>query len=194
MKRNALVWLLACGVLAAGCEDTAETAIDDDVTNRTPYEQLDVAADTAEGYKEEIAAPVVPVQGGETTGGPLTATGNLRGIAADAPPGTIAVTQRGVQSLVSITISRYTVGTELQASITEGSCERPGEVVYTIEEVIRIGPSGQAALNAEVPIPTTTLLNGNHSVRITNPGASPPRADPPEIVLACATLPSANAT
>jgi hypothetical protein len=190
MKRIVL-GLLVCSLGVAGCGD-------DEVEDRTPYERLAVTADTAEGYEEGgVPAPVTPVQGPEgpadvTVGGPLTATGELRGVAGNAPPGSVTVTEYGQGTRVQVAIHRYTEGTELQASIVAGSCELPGEVVRTIPDILTIGTGGVATLVTQVPIPTRTLLNGRHSIRVTNPGATPPAANTPEIVLACANLPAAG--
>lgn len=184
MRRRGIGWWLVTlgSVAVVGCADIGE-----DEPERTPYEQLDLAADTAEGYESDAAAPVVPVQGGRTEGGPLTATGNFRGIAEDAPPGTVTVTEEGDATRVLVSITRYTPGTELEAEIVQGDCQQPGDVVAQVGEPFTIGQDGIATYNAIVPIPTARLLNGAHSIRVTNPGQGPP-----QIVLACADLPAAE--
>lgn len=197
MKRIA-VFTLGC-LLVVGCqEEGQEVGIDPDVEDRTPYEELYTTADTAEGYESRnVPAPVTPVQGPEgqanvSVGGPLTATGQLRGVAGNDSPGSVTVSEYGQGTRVQVAINRYTEGTRLQAALVSGSCEQPGQVLRAIPAVIEIGAGGVGTLVTQVPIPTRTLLDGRHSIRVTNPGATPPTANTPEMVFACANLPQAN--
>lgn len=194
MRRIGMLGLAAWALLAAGCAEEPRTpALDDEgAEDPTPYERLETTADTSEGYESEGAAPVTPVQGPEgpadvTVGGPLTATGNLRGIARNAPPGSVTISEQGAGTRVSVKIDRYTPGTTLVASLVQGTCQRPGEVVARVGEPFSIGTAGYATLTADVPIPARTVLNGRHSLRINTPGQGAP-----EMVLACAELPAAG--
>jgi hypothetical protein len=162
------------------------TACGREEENRTGYEELNVTADTSEAYEEEIAAPVTTTQSGLTVEGPLTATGQLEGIAEGAPPGAVTVTEYGEGTTVLIKIDRYTSGTELVASLVEGPCQRPGDIVAPLGEPFEIGPEGFATYTTQVSIPTLTFLDGEHSIRINTPGQGAP-----EFTLACAELPQA---
>lgn len=186
MKRTGGLSALLCAVLALGCsQDTADVAIDEDVEDRTPYEQLENTADTAEAYGGTDAAPVTPVQGGETVGGPLTMTGQFEAIAQGAPPGSVTLTEAGEGTRVLVQINRYTAGTTLAATLTEGTCGSRGEVVQRIGEPFTVSEQGIATLDARIPLRTQNLLAGVYSVRLNTPGRGAP-----EMVLACADLPA----
>lgn len=192
MRISWSVALLGCGLLA-GCQNPrAKDEATHEGTARTPEQQLSVTGDTSQGYRGPEAAPVTPVQGGTTLGGPLTATGNLIGIARDAPPGAVTLTEAGPGGTqVLIKIDRYTPGTKLAATLNAGSCGQPGAVVAQVGGPFEVESSGFATLQASVPQPTASLLDGRHSVRITNPGAVTPRT-PPTFTFACADLPAVS--
>ncbi len=179
---------LLLAALAIGCSrDTAETAIDEDVEDRSPYEQLENTADTSEAYGTAQAAPVTPVQGGATVGGPLTMTGQFEGVAEGAPPGSVTLTETAQGTRVLIQVNRYTAGTQLAATLTRGGCASAGEVVHRIGEPFSISPQGIGTLDAPLPVPTRELMSGAYSVRLNTPGRGAP-----EMVLACADLPEAG--
>lgn len=185
--RWALVGLAAAVVAACGRD---EPGLDGEAVDRTGYEELTIAADTAEGFEEsEEAAPVVPVQGARgpaevTPGGPLTATGNLRGVAGDAPPGTVTVTEADGVTAVLVKVDRYTPGVRLRASVAAGACDASGIPVTRVGQVFTVGADGIGTVQGRVPIATREVLDGRHSVRVhTADGATP------DMVLACADLP-----
>jgi hypothetical protein len=187
MKPTMAVWVgVGVGLLAigAGCGDR-------DAEERTAYEELATTADTADGYQTAESAPVTPVQGTGTIEAPLTASGSLEGIAEGAPPGSVSVTEVANGTRVLINITRYQPGTELRASLVQGSCQSPGAVVTSIEETLRVGQDGIGTLDAQIPVPTTTVLNGRHSIRLTNPAAVTGQGAP-EMVFACTSLPTAE--
>lgn len=185
MKRTGGWSALLLAALAIGCsQDTADVAIDEDVEDRTPYERLENTADTAQGYGAAEAAPVTPVQGGATVGGPLTMTGQFEAIAEGAPPGSVTLTEVGEGTRVLIQIHRYTAGTTLAATLTEGTCDARGEIVEPIGEPFTVSPQGIATLDARIPVRTQNLMAGVYSVRLNTPGRGAP-----EMVLACANLP-----
>lgn len=173
--------LLTGAALLGGCGRGAE-----DPGGRTPYEELAVAADTAEGFGTEAGTPVVGVQGGATVGGPLTATGNLQGTRPDSPPGSVTVSEEGGQTRLLVTVQRYTVGTELQASIDAGRCGARGQPLHVVAEPIRIPAEGIATLDVVIPLQTQRILDGRHSVSLTTPRGQ----GTADVVLACADLPS----
>ena len=186
MKRTGGWSALLLAALATGCsQDTADMAVDEAVEDRTPYERLETTADTAQGYGTAEAAPVTPVQGGATAGGPLTMTGQFEAIAEGAPPGSVTLTEVGQGTRVLIQINRYTAGTTLVATLTEGTCDSPGEIVQRIGEPFTISPQGIATLDAQIPVRTQNLMAGEYSVRLNTPGRGTP-----EMVLACADLPA----
>lgn len=188
MKKIGVLTLAAAAMLVTGCgREEAGLEGEDD---RTAYEALATAADTAEGFESSNAAPVVPVQGaagpaGVSPGGPLTATGNLEGIAEGAPPGAVTVTESGGGTTVLIDITRYTAGTQLAASLVRGSCDEAGVPVSRIGQPFTIQQSGIGRLQATIGTPTRQMLDGRHSIRVHTPGG-----DAPDMVLACADLPA----
>ncbi|CAN5617807.1 hypothetical protein BH23GEM6_BH23GEM6_02790 [soil metagenome] len=179
-SRRAVIALTAIAVLA-GCRPETDEA----PGGRTPYEELYVAADTADGFGTDEPAGVTPVQGGATRGGALTATGNFRGTQPDAPPGNITVTQQGQQTRLLISVQRYTAGAELQPSIVAAPCGQQGATIHTVPQPIRVPDTGIASLDTNIDIPTEQLLDGRHSVRLMTPRGE----GTADVVLACADLP-----
>lgn len=185
-KMRAIGALLPLGLLLAACggdDDLASTGDE----NLTGNEQLTVAADTSTAYGTDAAAPVTPVQSGDNVDGQLTATGNLQPIAEQAPPGSVTVTEVAGGTRVLVKIDKYQPGTELAVSFATGGCQEQGSVVHTVDETIQVGTQGFATLDATTPVPTATLLNGRHSVRVHSPGSGPP-----QMVFACAELPAST--
>jgi|GEM_PF-4699062 len=178
--RRAVIALTALAVVA-GCRQDAEEA----PGGRTPYEELFVAADTAEGFGTDAPASVTPVQGGATIGGALTATGNFRGTRPGAPPGNVTVTAQGQQTRLLISLQRYTAGAELQPIIVAAPCGQQGATVHAEPQPIRIPDEGIASLDTNINIPTERLLDGRHSVRLMTPLGE----GTADVVLACADLP-----
>lgn len=184
MRHKPMV-VLAAGLALAAC--TAEgigrdepVAEDREVENRTPYEQLDNTAQSeAEDYGGPGAAPVTPVQGGATVGGPLTATGQFEGVGQNPPPGSVTLTQVEQGTRLSILINGYTANARLQADIVRGTCQTQGAVVQTVPGTIQTGEDGVADINAVVPVSTAQLLDGQHAVRLTSNAG----------VVGCAMLP-----
>jgi hypothetical protein len=171
--------------LIAGCgRDTEEAP-----GGRTPYEELYVAADTAEGFGSEQSAGVTPVQGGATRAGALTATGNFQGTRPDAPPGNVTVTEEGNRTRLIVSVQRYTVGAELQPTIVAARCGSQGPPVITVPQTIRVPAEGIASLDTLIDVPTRQLLDGRHSVRLMTPVGQ----GTADVVLACADLPQATA-
>lgn len=182
-----MILLAAAALLATGC-GREEAGLEED--ELTGSQELATAADTSEAFEDPTAAPVVPVQGtrgpaGPTAGGPLTATGNLRGVAEGAPPGRVTVTESAAGTTVLVDITRFTAGTELAASLVRGSCDEAGSPVTLIGEPFRIQRSGIGILESEIGIPTRQILDGRHSIRIHSPDGNAPA-----MVLACADLPA----
>jgi hypothetical protein len=167
--------------LLAGCAQDAAERTDD----RTPYEELSAAADSADGFGPDQPAGVTPVQGGATQPGALTATGNFTGTQPDAPPGNVTLTQDGDGTRILINVQRYTAGAELRPVIVAARCGSTGATVLTVPRVITIPAEGVASLDTRVDLSTDRLLDGNHSVRLMNP-QEPGSTD---VVLACADLP-----
>jgi hypothetical protein len=177
--RRAVLGVTALAVVA-GCGREEEAP-----GGRTPYEELYVAADTAEGFGTDQPAGVTPVQGGATRAGAVTATGNLQGTTPGAPPGNVTITQEGAQSRLIVSIQGHTAGAEFQPRIVAARCGVQGPNVLTVPQVIRVGNEGIGSLDTRLDIPTERLLDGRHSVRLTTP-AGEGTAD---VVLACADLP-----
>lgn len=193
MNNSKILSLLALPLLLGACDAGDEAVVDEATEDRTGYEQLGTVADTSTGYETNLAAPVTIVQGGGTVNAgaeaaPITAAGNLRGIAPGAPPGSISVTEQGPGVLFSIKIDRYTAGTPLQAFLVQGGCEGPADPAQAIGEPFEVSEAGFATQEARLDVPARTVFDGRHAVRITNPG-DPNSA--PTIVLACAELPPA---
>lgn len=181
---RAVCVLLPLGLLLACGADEPPGAVDENLTGN---ENLTVTADTSAGYESQAAAPVTPVQSGENVAGPLTATGNLQPIAERFPPGSVTVTQADGGTRVLVKIDRYQPGTELAVSFVTGGCQEQGDVVHTVDKTMQVGTEGFATLEATAPVPTTTLLDGRHSVRVHAPGSGPP-----QMVFACAMLPAST--
>lgn len=188
MKRSRTVRLLAASLFLGACS-TEDVVVDEEVQNRTPYEQLAVTADTSEGFEEGAPVPVTPVQGGRTVGGPdgpLTATGTFRGLAEGSyPPGSVVVTEEGTGTQVSVKIDRYEPGTELEVSIVRGGCQLPGTEVVSLG-MVEVGPAGFATEIFHADIPTQTVISEAYSIRLNTPGGE----HAPEFVLACADMPA----
>lgn len=182
--RRAIGVLLPLGLLL-GCGDGNEPA-GNRSEDLTANEELTVAADTSQAYGTTGAAPVVPVQGGNNVDGPLTATGNLDPIAEQLPPGSVTITQVQGGTKLLVKIDKYQPGTELAVSFVAGGCGAQGDVVHTVAETMQVGTEGFATLETDTPVPTTTLMDGRHSVRVHSPGSGPP-----QMVFACANLPAA---
>jgi hypothetical protein len=181
MKARTAITALTALTLVAGCRDDATES----PVPVTPYEELAVAADTAEGFGREAPAGVTPVQGGGTQPGALTATGNFQGTSPDAPPGSVTITQEGQQTRILISLQRYTAGAEIQPSIVAARCGERGAIVQAVPQVIRVPETGIASLDTSVNVPAERILDGRHSVRLTTPrgdGAA-------DVELACADLP-----
>ena len=177
--------ILTAVLLAVGA-CSSEQRVDEEVEDRTAYEDLFTTADTSEAYDTDQAAPVTAVQGTGTRSGPLTATGQLEGIADGAPPGSVVITEAGPGTLIQVQIDRYAVGTELKVALARGSCQDPGEILRTLDGTIRIDAQGLGSLQERIDVPAATVLNGEHSLRVTDAGEGPA-----DIILACANLPAA---
>ena len=184
MDRRIQALLIALLLVVGAC--SAEQRVDEEVEDRTAYEDLVTTADTSEAYESDRAAPVTAVQGTGTRSGPLTATGQLQGIAGGEPPGSVVITEDGPGTLVQVQINRYTVGTELKVALARGSCQESGEIVRALDGTIRIDAQRIGTLEERIPIPAATVLNGEHSLRVTDPGEGTA-----EVVFACADLPAA---
>lgn len=185
MKRIAGLGLVAWVALAGGCSSEPEqAAVQRDTQNETPYEQEFATADTSEAYRTGDAAPVSPVQGGNTLGGTaLTATGNLRGVGGGAAPaGAVTVTEQGPGTQILVSVTRHAPGTRMQASIVQGDCQQPGAVVATVPQVIEVGPEGIVNFNGTVQVATNQILDGRHAVRLATPDG--------QTTLACSDLPA----
>lgn len=187
MRRSGVVFLAVGGLLLSGC-GREEAGLEGE-GDRSAYEDLATAAETASAYEDSTAAPVAPVQGaagpaGVNPSGALTATGNLEGVAEGAPPGTVTVTESDGGTTVLMDITRYTAGTELAASLVRGTCDESGVPVTRIGETFRIRRTGIGTLQATIAADTRQILDGHHSIRVHTPDG-----DAPEMVLACADLP-----
>jgi hypothetical protein len=173
--------LAACG----GIRD--EEHVDDRIAERTAYEEMAIAGDTSTGYRSSAPAPVVPVPGSGTTDGPLTATGNFQGVAEGFPPGSLTIVEDGPNATrFSIVVQRYAAGAPLEFSVVRGDCRAGGQVVRVIGQA-QVPESGIVSQDYTVQLPTRTVMDGQHSVRIANPV----RAGDPLVVLACADIPPA---
>jgi hypothetical protein len=181
MKAFSAIVAVAALTLIIGCRDDATES----PVPVTPYEELAVAADTAEGFGREAPAGVTPVQGGGTQPGALTATGNFQGASPDAPPGTVTITEQGQQTRILITLQRYTVGAEIQPTVVAARCGERGAIVQTVPQVIRVPETGIASLDASMNVPAERILDGRHSVRLTTPRGE----GTADVELACADLP-----
>ena len=178
---------LAAGVLLSAC--TAEgigrdepVAEDRDVEDRTPYEQLDNTAQSqAEGYGGPAPAPVTPVQGGATIGGPLTATGQFVGVNGNPPPGSVTLTQAENGTRLSILVNRSTSSAPLRVSIVGGNCQSPGAVVQSVPQTIQL-TNGTGTVDTVVPVQTAQLLDGRHAIQLTGAQGG--------TVVGCADLPA----
>lgn len=195
-RRFRSLGLICCVLFLWGCgvdEDVAyeEIALDPGVEDRTPYEQLELASDTSEGFTEhDEPVPVIPVQGEQgpadvTVSGPLTVTGELRPAPGYArPPAAVTITAAGPGTQVLMRIDGYPPGTTLVPVLVRGLCDERGEVLTRIREPLTVGPGGLATITEQVQLPTRPMLDGRHSVRLITPGR-----DDLEAVLACADLP-----
>lgn len=181
MNARRMMLVAAAATLVAGCGADEEEA----PGGRTPYEELSIASDTAEGFDADQPSGVTPVQGGATVDGPLTATGNLHGTQPTAPPGNVTVTEHGDQTRLLVSLQPGTTDAQFEASVIRGRCGERGQVVHEVAEDIQVDDTGIGAAEAVVPIPTERLLDGNHSIRLTLPDEQATA----EVVLACADLP-----
>lgn len=191
MTKRLLRCALALPLLAAAaCGGTRdEQHVDDEIAERTAYEEGVIAGDTSAGYRSSAPVPVTPVQGAGTTGGPLTATGNFQGVAQGFPPGNLTIVEDGPGATrVSVVVQRYSVGAPLEFSLVRGDCERTGQVVTAIGQA-QVPESGIVSEDFTVQLPIRTVMDGQHSIRIANPA----RAGDPLVVLACAQIPAAPA-
>ncbi|MEX2582919.1 MAG: hypothetical protein WD766_06585 [Gemmatimonadota bacterium] len=156
-------------VVVGGCR--GEEPEDYPVTaEREPYEELATAADTAaEAFATDEAVGVVAVQGGRQVPGPLTATGNVQGPTEGSPPGAVTITEADGQTELLITLHGYEAGSRLQAVFVRGACGQAGDVVHAVEPVIEVPAEGIAAYETTALIPTRTLFDGAHSIRLDHP-------------------------
>ena len=183
---------LAGAMLAGGCaNDVEEAAIDADVRDRTPYERLKLAADTSEAFAGGGGAiSPIPVQGGQgpadaTVEGPLTVTGSFLSPEPGAPPpGSLVLSEYGAGTRVHVVVPDLAPGATVDAVIVAGACETTGRALYTIRPTLRANGAGIASAIVQVPLATEPLLDGEHSVRLVEPGTRPAAR-----VLGCAELP-----
>lgn len=184
MQKTALLMVVA---VAVGCrgEDPEDYPVVDD---REPYGELATAADTAEdefGTDEPVG--VIAVQGGALLEGPFTATGNLRGAGAAPSRGAVTITEADGGTRVLISLEGHQPGGELQATFVLGRCGEDGTVVQVVEPLITMPGTGVANFEATVPVPTRTLFDGAHSLKIV-PAPAEPGPQSAGAVIACADL------
>jgi hypothetical protein len=169
MSRIAVGCMLAATVALGGCrgeepEEYPATA------ERTPYEELATAADTAaEEFRTDETIGVISVQGGRQVPGQLTAIGNVKGPLDNAPPGAVTVTETESGTKLLVSLYGYESGAELQAAFVRGACGGPGEVIEAVEPTIEIPAEGIANFEADLDIPTRPLFDGEHSIRFGHP-------------------------
>ena len=170
---------LFAAVALAGCAEGRDAA-------NTPNEELTVAADTSAGYSTAAPAPVVPVQGGRTVGGPLTATGQFRTVdplaGGEGPPGSLTVREDSAGTLVSLQVSGYPQGFELEAAIVRGACEAASAATVAHSGVMQVGTGGVLSRSFTAPVPTAQVLDGAHAAQLRHGGR----------VIACAELPAVS--
>lgn len=177
-------------VFATACGGEERVPMTEETVERTPYERTVIAAETARGYEQpEVPAPVVPTQGGQTVGGPLTAAGELRSPRNGISPGSVVVSEYGPGTRLHVKIDGYRPDAELVVYVVQGNCADPVEASYTVEPTMRINSLGFATLEEQVPIRTRTLLDGEHSIRVAAPNGGGPR-----FAVACAELPRVTST
>lgn len=161
----------------------------DDRVEEEPYESLATTADTSEGYATAEPAPVTAVQGGETVGGPLTATGNLA-TPGGSSIGSVTLRESEDATRVSVTVRGLAPGTEMQASLVSGRCASPGQVVGVMEGTGRMEEDGVAMWDGPLPVRTAALLDGQHAIRLTAPEHARDLRPGGAGMLACADLPA----
>ncbi len=185
---NTLLTLLLLPVAAAcsveGNRDraTPETA---DVSAGAQGEIVEVSDDTSGGSTYESGrAPVTPVP---NPGGGQAATGTLRALNDSGLTGSVTVMQAGTGTNVVVQITGAPAGGRAyQAALHEGSCQAPGRQVHALPIITLLG-TGAGSSNAIVPVPSTTVLNGKHTVLVHGENAGP--ATPP---FACSDLPQGS--
>src|SRR5690606_7507720 len=121
------------------------------------------AADTAGSLGGEEGMSIITVQGGAVTGGPLTATGQLRSPDGGSPPGTVTLTEENGTTRILLSLHGYQAGSQLQAVVVDAACGESGGAVATIEPPVTIPAEGVANLEAELGQPLEPLFEGGHS-------------------------------
>ena len=186
------VLALAAGVLLAGCTGQGigkdEPVAEERDMERTPYEQLDNAAQSSDAYDGgPQAAPVTPVQGGATVGGPLTATGQFQGVGGNPPPGSVTLTETAGGTRLSILIRQYSGNAQLRVAVVQGNCQTPGQVVQMAPQPVQTAAGGIGNLETEIPVPTAQILDGRHAIQLLVGEASGASSG---AVAGCADLPA----
>ncbi|MEX2572474.1 MAG: hypothetical protein WD737_14335 [Gemmatimonadota bacterium] len=173
---------------AAGCGDS-DTAEAPGRVETEPYEDLAIAADTAESFTTDNPVGVLAVQGGDVVGGPLTATGNFRGQVEGSTPGAVTVTEVEGGTDLLVTLDGYEPDSDLQVVLARGVCGETAEAIHVVEPVMQVGSAGVANLEATIDQPIRPLFDGAHSIRLLNPQDSDAATLPAEATQACADLP-----
>jgi hypothetical protein len=168
---NAWTAGLAAALLLGACSRPEEEGAE-----RTPSEQLTVTADTSRGYRTGATAPVTPVQSN-----PLTATGQFQAVGGGAAPGSVTLAGKGEGTAVSISLIEGVAQGTVQASLVNGNCAAGGGEEVPIGE-LTVGATGTAGQTFTVNVPVRTVMDGTHSVRLSQQGK----------VMACAAVPRAG--
>jgi hypothetical protein len=150
--------------------------------DRTAREELAVAADEDRGFRTDEPAAVVPVP--DTLGTGLTMTGNLMEMGGSGASGVVTITPEDGATLVRLSLTGVQPNTQAIPTIHRGACAEPGQLVEQLQPV-PIEGTGLGTANLVVDLPTQTIADGLHSIRVY------PEAGLDVAPLACADLPEA---
>ncbi|HEV2147169.1 MAG TPA: hypothetical protein VGR37_07185 [Longimicrobiaceae bacterium] len=197
MRRNPLL-VLTLAVAAGACtmerpspDDNPDLRYESAKTSAPDMQDVTRAADEPGAGSDpayQTPAPTPPVAVPDDRGG-LTATGRFLPVNQYPINASVTVSNAGTTgTLVSVAIYDAGPSPAFKASINRGPCGNTGPEVAPLDMRFQVGASNVGAASDTVPIPATTVMNGQHVV-VLKPGNAGP-ATPP---IACAPIPANQA-
>lgn len=166
MALLALPWLVACGQGVDNIE--------------TDVERQRVVSDSSTAYATDAPAPLAPTV---DSGGGATVSGNIQPVNNSGLDGTLTLTAVPGGTKLLMNVSQVQPEATLEIAIERGQCGSPGEGVNVVATV-PVDASGRGVIDTVIPIPATTVMNGEHMLLVKTQRAG--TATPP---LGCASIP-----